>query len=85
MKELWLSKQSVLTEREAAGAVDSGASPSYSRDDSNAEKEVKREDSDDTRLARNVPDTSGKDTGKGEPHKSFQYGKLYLLPQRHHI
>jgi len=44
--------------------VDSGASPSYSRDDSNAEKEVKREDSDDTRLARNVPDTSGKDTGK---------------------
>lgn len=55
--------KTVSAEKEEAGAVDSGALPSSSS--SNAEKEVRREDSEDTGLARSVPDTKGKDTGKG--------------------
>lgn len=52
--------KTVSAEKEVAGAVDSGALPSSSGDDSNAEKEVRREDSEDTGLTRSVPDTSGK-------------------------
>lgn len=46
--------KTVSAEKEEAGVVDSGALPSSSGDYSNAEKEVRREDSEDTGLARSV-------------------------------
>lgn len=78
--------KTVSAEKEVAGAEDSGASPSSSGDGSNAEKEVRRDDSDDTGLAASVPDTSGKDTGKGRRiTKVISTREILSFVKTHHI